>query len=362
MIGQRGIPATWGGVERHVEELSTRMVERGHEVVVYTRPNYTDKDLKEYRGVEIRTLPTIGTKHLDAIVHCGISTLNSWGSRFDIVHYHAIGPSLLAPLARARGFRVVSTVHARDWQREKWGAAATSVLRAGEWNALHVANATISVSETLADAYRTDHPRPGSVHFIPNGVSLPQGEDRSILDELGIAGEPYILFAGRIAPEKGAHYLLDAWRQLDRPASLVIAGDTSFTDSYLAEIRHAEAEGVIFPGYVYGERLAALFRNAALFVLPSDVEGYPIVLLEAQGHGTPVLASDILQNIEALGEYGRFFHASDIGSLAGELAGCLRDSAQMKRDAEARRAEAIREFDWDLVVDKTLEVYEQVRR
>ena len=362
MIGQRGIPATWGGVERHVEELSRRMVDRGHEVVVYTRPNYTDKDLKEYKGVEIRSLPTIGTKHLDAIVHCGMSTLNAWGSRFDIVHYHAIGPSLLVPLARMRGFRVVSTVHARDWQRDKWGGPATYALRVGEWNALHMANATISVSQTLAEMYRTDYPRTDSVHFIPNGVSLPDEDDPEILQELGIAGEPFILFAGRIAPEKGAHYLLDAWRMLGRPMKLVIAGDTSFTDRYAEEIKQSEREGVIFPGYVYDKRLAALFRNAALFVLPSDVEGYPIVLLEAQGHGAPVLASDIPQNIEALADHGRYFKASDVASLSEELAGCLENAADMKHRAEARRGDAVREYDWDLVTDKTLEVYELARR
>ncbi|MCG2807402.1 MAG: glycosyltransferase family 4 protein [Coriobacteriia bacterium] len=357
MIGQRGIPATWGGIERHVDELSTRLVAMGHEVVVYTRPNYTDRALTEYKGVELRSLPTVGTKHLDAIVHCGLSTMAAWGDHFDIVHYHALGPTLVSPLARLRGYRVVATVHGRDWQREKWGFLARNALRAGEWTATHVPQATISVSETLAD----DYARAGRhVQFIPNGVAVPQTQDTSILHELGIAGEPYVLFAARIVPEKGPQYLIEAWRRLGRPFKLVIAGDTSFSDEFVAEIRRSEKEGVIFPGYAYGERLAALFRNAALFVLPSDLEGYPIVLLEALAFGTPPLASDIPQNIEVLGPDGTYFPAGDVDALAASLSDCMSRADELKRHTEGIREQAIEIHDWNLVAKRTVEVYEAV--
>lgn len=357
MIGQKGIPATWGGIERHVEELSVRLADMGHEVVVYTRPNYSDPSLTEYRGVELRSLPTIGTKHLDAIVHCGLSTLAAWGDHFDIVHYHAIGPTLLAPLARLRGYKVVATIHGRDWQREKWGLVGRTALRAGEWAATHIPQATISVSETLADEYtRTGTP----VQFIPNGVSIPEGRDTSILEEFGLSNEPYVLFASRIVPEKGPHYLIEAWRRLGRPFKLVIAGDTSYSDEYVSRLRAAAEDGVIFTGYVYGERLAALFAGAALFVLPSDLEGYPIVLLEAMALGTPSLASDIPQNIEVLGDHGTFFNAGDVGSLAERLDACMGRAGALKEEAEAYRREAARQHDWDLVAERTAEVYERI--
>ena len=357
MIGQKGIPATWGGIERHVEELSTRLVALGHDVVVYTRPNYTDRSLTEHQGVQLRSLPTIGTKHLDAIVHCGLSTLASWGGRFDIVHYHAIGPTLTAPLARLRGYHVVATIHGRDWQREKWGLVGRTALRLGEWTATHVPHATISVSETLAEEYaRAGHP----VEFIPNGVSVPEGQDTSILDELGLNGEPYILFAGRIVPEKGPHYLIDAWQRLGRPVRLVVAGDTSYSDEYVTRIRRSADDGVIFPGFVFGEKLAALFRNATLFVLPSDLEGYPIVLLEAMAYGTPPLASDIPPNVEILGPGGMFFRAGDVESLAEQLAGCLARASELKEQALAARAAAVEQHDWDLVTARTVTVYEEV--
>lgn len=359
MIGQKGIPATWGGVERHVEELSARLAARGHEVVVYTRPSYTDRSLLEHRGVRLRSLPTIGTKHLEAIVHCALSTLDSWGGRFDIVHYHAIGPTLTAPLARLRGFGVVATVHGRDWKREKWGLVGRSALRLGEWTATHVPHATISVSESLAEEYAREGHR---VDFIPNGVSIPEGQDTSILDELGLKDEPYVLFAGRIVPEKGSHYLIDAWQRIGRPVKLVIAGDTSYSDDYVARVRSAAEDGVIFPGFVFGERLAALFRNATLFVLPSDLEGYPIVLLEALAFGAPVLASDIPPNVEILGRDGRFFSAGDTGDLAERLTACLEHAEEFKRAADAARHDAITAHDWDLVTERTLVVYEKVLR
>lgn len=359
MIGQKGVPATWGGIERHVEELSAHLVSMGHEVVVYTRPNYTDRSLKEHRGIELRSVPTMGTKHLDAIVHCGLSTLAAWGDRFDIVHYHALGPTLVSPLARLRGFKVVATVHGRDWQRQKWGLGARTVLRAGEWTATHVPQATISVSETLAE----DYSRAGRhVDFIPNGVSVPEGQDLTILDELGVAGESYVLFAARIVPEKGSHYLIDAWRRLGRPFKLVIAGDTSFSDEYVAKIRESSKEGVLFPGYVYGERLAALFRNASLFVLPSDIEGYPIALLESLALGAPPLASDIPQNIEVLGKDGMFFPAGDVDALAARLSECMANAAALKQEAEAKRRQSMEEHDWSHVAERTLTVYERVLR
>lgn len=359
MIGQKGIPATHGGVERHVEELARRMVARGHEVTVYTRPNYTEPSLVEHEGITLRSLPTVGTKHLDAIVHCTLSSFDAWGHGFDVVHYHAIGPALTAPIARARGRATVATIHAQDWRRQKWGGFASSVLRAGEWSALHIASATICVSERLTEQYgQAGH----HVTYIPNGIALAEGDDTSILEELGVEDGGYLLFAGRIVPEKGAHYLIEAWQSLGRPMPLVIAGDTSFSDDYVTRVRAAEADGAIFPGYVYGDRLAALFRHAALFVLPSDLEGLPIVLLEALGYGSPVLASDIVPNVEVLGDKGRYFGASDVASLARELERAIADRETLRVEAEALREAALVEYDWEKVTDMTLDVYDRAVR
>jgi len=290
MIGQKGVPATFGGVERHVEELGAHLAQSGHEITVFTRPNYTEPTLGEHRGMRLKSLPTIGTKHLDAIVHSLLASCACWAGDYDIVHYHAIGPCLASPIARVRGRKVVATIHGQDWRRGKWGPLASTILRLAEWMALRVPHATICVSETLAATYRdTGH----LVHYIPNGITIDPGDDTTVLDEFGLLDRSYVLFAGRIVPEKGAHYLLEAYARVKPGLPLVVAGDSSNTDEYVRRLREEAAPGVLFTGYQYGAKLAALYRHAALFVLPSDLEGLPLVLLEALAYGTPVLASDI---------------------------------------------------------------------
>ncbi|OFW61969.1 MAG: hypothetical protein A2133_07195, partial [Actinobacteria bacterium RBG_16_64_13] len=300
MIGQKGVPATHGGVERHVEELGARLVELGHEVTVFTRPNYTDPSARELRGMRLASLPTIRTKHLDAIVHSVIASFACWRGGYDVVHYHAAGPCLASPLSRLRGRAVVATIHGQDWRRQKWGFVASTTLRLAEWMALRVPHATISVSESLARSYREKTGR--DVKYVPNGVKIDAGDDIAVLDEFGLLDGHYLLFAGRLVPEKGAHYLIAAHSLGKTALPLVIAGDSSNTNDYVASLREKATTDVVFTGYQYGARLAALFRHAALFVLPSDLEGLPIVLLEALAYGVPVLASDIPPNVEVLGE------------------------------------------------------------
>lgn len=355
MIGQKGIPATHGGVERHVEELGARLVELGHEVTVFTRPNYADAALTEHRGMRLVSVPTIASKHLDAIVHSVLCSFRSWVGGYDIVHYHAIGPCLASPIARIRGRRVVATIHGQDWRRGKWSRLASTVLRVGEWMALRVPNETISVSAGLAEHYAESHHR---VHFVPNGVSIDAGDDVSILAELGVTDGGYLLFAGRLVPEKGLHHLLAAVSALPEAPPLVVAGDASHSDDYVESVKRAAGPGVVFAGYRYGAQLAALFRHAALFVLPSDLEGLPIVLLEALAYGTPVLASDIPPNVEVLGDEGRYFPAGDAEKLGQALMEALAGREQAKQSAMADAPSVAKRYDWDEVAKETERVYE----
>ncbi len=192
--------------------------------------------------------------------------------------------------------------------------------------------ATICVSETLADTLRRKYGRP--IEFVPNGVDPIDESDESILEELGVERDHYILFASRLVPEKGCQYLIEAWEKAGRPLPLVMAGDSSFSPSYVARIKSMSGGSAVeFPGFVYGARLASLFRNAALFVLPSDLEGLPIVLLEALGYGVPVLASDIPPNREVMGGMGRTFVAGDVGELRHRLLECLAAGKELKMDA-----------------------------
>lgn len=359
MIGQKGVPATHGGVERHVQELATRLVGMGHEVVVFTRPNYSNPSEVDFRGVTLKSLPTIGSKHLDAIVHSLICTFYCWGGGFDVVHYHAAGPTLASPLARLRGRAAVSTIHGQDWRRGKWGGFASGMLRFAEWVALRVPNATICVSESLAEQLRRESGR--QVAYIPNGVSIDPGDDTSVLQEFGIEDRHYLLFAGRLVPEKGLHYLLRAMGSVATQAILVVAGGTSMSDEYIAELKALAGDNVVFVGYQYGARLAALFRHADLFVLPSDVEGLPIVLLEAMAYGAPVLASDIAPNVEVLGNQGEYFRAGDVEDLARRLRDLEGARDRLRSNAAALKAGALAEYDWDVVARETEDVYRSIR-
>jgi len=356
MIGQKGVPATHGGVERHVEELGARLVALGHEVTVFTRPNYTDPNLREYRGMRLRSLPTIGTKHLDAIFHSALSTCAVLFGGYDIAHYHAIGPCLTSPLARLGGKCVVATIHGQDWRRDKWGQVAGSMLRLAEAVALRVPAATIVVSRSLAETYRQAGHR---VDYIPNGISVEAEEDVSVLEEFGLETGNYILFAGRLVPEKGAHYLVNAYQSIDTDQLLVIAGDSSMSDAYAEELREDAADGVVFTGYQYGPRLAALFKHASLFVLPSDLEGLPIVLLEALAYGVPVLASDIPPNAEVLGDRGTYFSAGDVADLTRTLGECIERRSEMFRVSHELRETAVAEYDWDVIADATVALYQK---
>jgi len=360
MIGQKGIPATYGGVERHVEELSVRLAQRGHQVRVYSRPHYDVTGIREYRGIQVVTLPSVATKHLDAISHAAACTAHALASRPDVMHYHAVGPSLLSWLPHTVGIGVVATVHGQDWRRPKWGTLASAALRAGEWTALHAPDETICVSETLTHALERQYRR--RVWFIPNGVSLDPEDDASILGELGLEGGRYVLFASRLVPEKGAHYLAEAVRGAGIGMPVVLAGASSFSDDYVDKLRTVAGDDVLFPGYVYGARLAALFRHAALFVLPSDIEGLPIVLLEALGYGTPVLASDIPPNLEVLGNMGRTFTAGSVSDLRRQLAACLAELPALRAQAESAKETIRSDYDWDLVAAQTLAVYTRCLR
>lgn len=354
MIGQKGLPASHGGVERHVEELSKRLVQRGHEVTVYTRPSYSPVHVKAYEGIRLVSLPTISTKHLDAIVHSGIAAAASLTGSFDVVHFHAIGPCLVSPLARLSGARVVATIHGRDWQRDKWGRVARGILRLSEWMALTVPDETIVVSERLSEAYRTGG---HETTYIPNGVAVDAALDSHVLDELGVRPRQYVLFAGRLVPEKGAHYLLEAHARSGIDGALVIAGDSSHSEAYVEELRRHSSQQVVFAGYRYGGELASLFAEAGLFALPSDLEGLPIVLLEALLHGAPVLASDIPPNQEVLAGNGEYFPAGDVDGLTKALASAWANREELRRRATACRETLLAEYDWDDVARRTEDVY-----
>ena len=356
MVGQKGIPATYGGIERHVEEIGARLVERGHDVTVYARPHYS-KLGGVYRGMRIRRLPSINTKHLDTISHCAFATLDTLLRRYDIVHFHALGPSLFSSLPRLRRARTVVTVHGLDWQRGKWGRVASWFLRECERPAVMLPDRTIVVSKALQEHFRTQYGCETVV--IPNGTNPAVQRPPNKIRKYGLDRKRYVLFVGRLVPEKGCHLLLEAFAGLHTDAELVMAGGSSFSDGYvesLMRIRNGD-ERIHMLGYVYGDLLEELFSNAYLIVQPSFLEGFSISLVEAMSHGKAILASDIPENLEVIEDCGATFRTQDLTDLREKLQNLLDNPREVEQVARRCGAHARERFSWSKIVEATEAVY-----
>lgn len=364
MVGTRGIPATYGGIERAVEELSVRLADRGHAVTVYCRSQYCETLQPMYHGVRLRYLPALNTKHLEAISHTTLATLNVLARRFDIVHYHGTGPSLVAFLPRLLGRRVVVTVQGLDYQRAKWDGVASCVLQLGAWTSAHVPHRTIVVSRTLErhfDEYYGVTPS-----YIPNGVELPSDEPR--VPPFGLDPRAYLLFLGRLVPEKRVDLLIRAYRALDTDVPLVIAGPSSHSDEYVAQLdREARGDARVgFVGPVYGEEKDALLANALAFCQPSDLEGLPIALLEAMSHGCLPIVSDLPEHLEIVRGHGKevgwVFTRDDVSSLREALAEVLAHAHDGARDRAHARNIVARNYRWDDIARDVEELYVDILR
>jgi glycosyltransferase involved in cell wall biosynthesis len=360
MIGQKGLPATFGGIEHHVQEIGSRLAERGHDVTVFCRPNYAAEDQAEFLGMRLRHLPTVSTKHLDAIAHSAVATVAALRERYDVIHYHAEGPGMLAFAPRVASTpRVVVTIHGLDHDRAKWSRTAQVVLRAAGWLSAHVPDATITVSRDLTDHYARRYGC--TTEYIPNGIPVGGPSPRGRLPATIEPGR-YVLFVGRLVPEKQPDVLIKAFRMLRTDARLVIAGGDSFSGSYVDHLMRLAAgdERIVFTGYVFGDDLRCLYENAAAFVLPSSLEGLPLTLLEAIAAGTAVVVSEIAPHLEIVGADGpghRVVPSGDVDALSRTLSTILADQPRERIGVAALRERIIRDYSWDSVTDATERLY-----
>lgn len=362
-IGQKGIPSHSGGVEKHVEDLASCLVERGHKVFAYTRFNYTPKKLKQFQGVRLVGLPSIPTKHLDAISHTFLACLHLlFQRRVDVVHFHSIGPSFWIWLVRLLKpkTRIVATFHSRCYQHQKWGFLARLSLKWGEKMCVRYANRLIVVSRVLKDYVENNYSR--KAYYIPNGV-LPHSylEPEKIKQKWGLEKGNYILNVSRLVKHKGIHYLIRAFKELDTDKKLVLVGEGAHTDSYVRQLKQEAGDDprIIFTGVQFNSVLKEIYSNAFLFVQPSEAEGLSIALLEAMSYGLPVVASDIRENREALGEGGAFFKNKDHKDLVSKLEYFLADPEAVTWAGQNNRERALQKYGWDNIVTKTLKVYSE---
>lgn len=363
MIGHKRIPSREGGVEIVVEELSTRLAEKGHTVDVYNRrgKNVLDKNvkvekMKNYKGVNIKEIFTFQDKSLNAIVYTILATIRALLGHYDVIHYHAEGPCSMIWLPHLFKIRTVATIHGLDWQRSKWGGFATKYLKFGEKMAAKYADEIIVLSSGVQKYFKETYNR--DTNFIPNGVNKPVLKaPKEITEKWGLEKNSYILYLARIVPEKGLHYLLDAFKEIETDKKLVIAGGASHTNEYLEEIKRkaSEDDRVIMTGFVQGDVLDELYSNCYLYCLPSDLEGMPISLMEAMSYGCNVLTSDIDECAQVSGKYGYKFKTGNVQDLKKQLEKCL--EGINKKSNEEISNYILKKYNWDEVVQETEKKY-----
>lgn len=366
MLGHKRVPGREGGVEIVVEELSTRLVKKGHTVDIYNRKgnNIADKKIKtqkitEYNGAKIITIPTINKKGIDALIYSFFATIRAVFGRYDCIHYHAEGSCGMLWIPKLLHKRTVVTIHGLDWQRSKWGGLATKYIKFGEKCAAKYADEIIVLSENVQKYFKDTYNR--DTKFIPNGVEKPELRQPKIINEkYGLDKDGYILFLARIVPEKGLDYLIDAYKRIDTDKKLVIAGGASHTNDYYQSVleKVKDNENIIMTGFVQGEILEELFSNCCLYCLPSDVEGMPISLLEAMSYGKNCLTSDIEENIQIVKNLGITFEKSNVEDLQQKLQKYLSGKKRKnEEDAHMIMEYVLNGYNWDDVVEKTEKLY-----
>ena len=368
MIGHKRFGSREGGVEVVVTELAKRMAALGHEVTCYDRSgsDVVTGDATETReriidGVRVVPVKTIDKKGLAAASASYYATKAAIADKPDVIHFHAEGPCVCLPMARRAGISTDATIHGLDWQRAKWGRVGAAYIKHGEKAAAKCADEIIVLSRSAQDYFEQTYDR--STVFIPNGMNPKEYRPADEIERRwGLEKNSYILFLGRLVPEKRPELLIDAFKSIDTSKRLVIAGGSSDTSEYERQL-HERAKGdsrILFTGFVTGKPLAELYSNAYCYVLPSDVEGMPMSLLEAMAYGCACVTSDISECSDVLGETGAIFTRGDVAALREVLTALLSNPAYVTKLGAKAKARLESEYDWDSVVERTLEVYKGV--
>ena len=369
MIGQKGMPAIFGGVETHVHELSVRLVKRGHEVVVYNRPWYSGKIHKNIYGVKIKTLPSLHTKNFDTISHTLLCTLNAMVNKFDVIHYHGIGPAILSwvPKLLCPKTKVIVTFHSIDRNQQKWSWFAKMWLKIGEWMACHIPHQTIVVSKSLKQYVTENYKK--ETDYIPNGVPEYEAEKKSnLIDGWNIESKKYMVAVARLIPLKSIHTLIESFQEIKRDnpnildnKKLVIVGDGANTDEYVQRLKQM-AKGdsdIIFTGFQSGDTLHQLYSHASMLVHPSTSEGLPITVLEAMAYGLPTLVSNIPGHKEIITDSEYIFEVGNKQSLVEKLTNILqKNDEELEQTGSKNRDIVIEHYNWKDVVDNTAKLYQ----
>lgn len=365
MLGHKRIPSREGGIEIVVDELSTRMVKAGHSVTCYNRSGHhvSGKEfdgsvLKKYKGVNLKTVLTINKKGLAAMSSSFFASICSAVGKYDVVHFHAEGPCAMIWLPKLLGKRCIATIHGIDWQRAKWGGFASKYIKFGEKMAVKYADEIIVLSEGVQRYFLDAYSR--KTVFIPNGVNRPLLRNPHLIKEkFGLDKDEYILFLGRLVPEKGILYLIKAFKNVKTEKKLVIAGGSSDTDTFTKELKELAKsdDRILFTGFVQGQMLEELYSNAYMYTLPSDLEGMPLSLLEAMSYGNCCLVSDIAECSEVVEDKALIFKKSNVPDLREKLQFACDHPEEVGKLKDGAADFICEKYDWNEVVKKTLQLY-----
>ncbi len=357
-IGQKGIPAQNGGVDRHVENLAMFLARKGEKVITYNRNGYLPEKINNWEGVELVHLPFIDKKNLAAITHSFLATIDAMRRKVDVIHYHGIGPCLLAWMPRVftPKIKVIATLHSFDYGNDKWNTFAKFMLKVGEKSMCTYAHEVIVLTDLMRDYLLQRHGRDSVV--IPNGAYIKTSPDTKHLTQFGLEPKKYLVSVSRIIRLKGIQYVIEALKNLpNQDIKLAIVGDGEYR-SELEKLAGNDPR-IIFTGNQKGEALDELYSNAALFIQSSEMEGLSISLLEAMAHGLPCLVSEISANREASGDTGIYFSPKNAESLKEKLEYALSHKEEMKALGERGKQRAETLFDWEKISEKTLKIYQQ---
>ncbi|HAQ2077055.1 TPA: glycosyltransferase family 4 protein [Enterococcus faecium] len=365
MLGHKRIPSREGGIEIVVEELATRMVALGHEVTCYNRSGHhvsgKEFDLhknKEYKGVKLKTIFTLNIKGIAAMSSSVFGGIRAAFGKYDVVHFHAEGPCAMLWLPKLFGKRCVATIHGLDHQREKWNKLASTYIMLGEKCAVKFADEIIVLSESVQNYFEDIYGR--KTRFIPNGVKKIEIKSAGLITEkYGLTKDSYILFLGRLVPEKGIRYLIEAFKDVQTDKKLIIAGGSSDTDEFANELKELAKgdERIIFTGFVQGQELEELYSNAYIYTLPSDLEGMPLSLLEAMSYGNCCIVSNISECTEVVEDKAMIFKKSDVSDLKIRLEEACNQSEMVKVLKNQATEFICSKYNWDKIVQETLNLY-----
>lgn len=360
IMGIRGIPANYGGFETFAEHLSTRLVERGHEVTVYGRSNIIEYSEEYFRGVKIKLLPTISHKYLDTVAHTFICSMYSFFKKYDVVFVCNSANAVFTIIPRLMGKPVVLNVDGLEWKRQKWNWAGKAFYKIGEQLATVFPNVIVTDARDVENYYMIKYAKESV--FIPYGAPEDKAQTKDVLDKWGLTAGEYVLYVSRMEPENNAHRVVEAYENVKTDKKLVMVGDAPYSSEYIKNLQSTKDKRIIFTGYVFGQGYQELQSNAYFYVQATEVGGTHPALLEGMGYGNCILANDVPEHREVLGETGIYFDTFNNGDLTDKMQILLDKQEKVIEYRKAVKQRVAARYSWDRITDQYEELFKRVAR